>query len=75
MSTPDLSKGSPVQDFPVDVGGENLASVLFDGLRGVGAVFLTHNSRVLDREFDNDVCAHVNNLQFLAVICVLCLHT
>ena len=63
-----------MQDFPVAV-GESLASVLFGRLRRVGAVFLTHNIRVLDCEFDNDVCAHVDTPQLSVVISALCLRT
>jgi hypothetical protein len=63
-----------MQDLPVTV-GENLASVLFGRLSSVAAVFLTINIRVLDREFDNYVCAHVDTPQLLVAICVLCLRT
>ena len=63
-----------MQDFPVTV-GECLASVLFGRPPSVGAVFLTVDIRVLDREFDNYVCAHVDTPQLLVAICVLGLHS
>jgi hypothetical protein len=48
--------------------GDNLAFVLFGRARSVGAVFLTHNIRVLDCEFDNDVsCGYLS-----VVSCDLC---
>jgi hypothetical protein len=53
-----------VQDLPVTV-GENLGSVLFGRLPSVGAVFLTHNIRILDREFDNYVCTHMDTPRLL----------
>src|SRR5581483_8882642 len=56
-----------MQDLPL-TGGENLASVLFGGPPSDGAVFLTINIRVLDREFDNYVRAHRNPPQLLVTI-------
>src|SRR5579859_1538124 len=53
-----------MQDLPLTC-GENLASVLFGCPPSDGAVFLTINIGVLDREFDNYVCAHVDTPQLL----------
>ena len=55
-----------MQDFPV-TGGDYLTSMLFGCLPSNGGVFLTVHFRVLDREFDNYVCAHVDTPQLLVM--------
>ena len=38
---------------------------------GSPITYLTHNIRVLNCEFDNDVCAHADTPQLLVMICAL----
>ena len=61
----DHPRGEPgfaIEDLPVAI-GENLGSLLFSGLSSVAGVLLTVNIWVLNCEFDNYICTHVDTSQ------------
>ena len=69
MSAPEVSEPSPCRISQLLLARPRLRALWPSAQRW--GVFLTINIRVLDGEFDNYVCAHVDTPQLLVVICVL----